>query len=56
MCLNLENVFNKITGLKLKRTFLSSLPLSNGTTAATFAFSGNIVFYTRICGSCKYWG
>ena len=37
-------MFNKLTGLKLKISFLSVLPLSNGTTVATFAFSGNTLF------------
>ena len=32
-------MFNKLTGLKLEISFLSGLPLSNGTTVATFAFS-----------------
>ena len=37
-------MFNKLTGLKLEISFLSGLPLSNGTTVATFAFSGNTLF------------
>ena len=37
-------MFNKLTGLKLEKSFLSDLPLSNGTTVATFAFSGNTLF------------
>ena len=37
-------MFNKLTGLKLEISFLSDLPLSNVTTVATFAFSGNTLF------------
>ena len=37
-------MFNKLTGLKLEMSFLSGLPLSNGTAVATFAFSGKTLF------------
>ena len=37
-------MFNKLTGLKLEISFLSGLPLSNGTTVATSAFSGKTLF------------
>ena len=40
----LKKKFNKLTGLKLTVSFLSGLPLSNGTTVTTFAFSGNTLF------------
>ena len=38
-------MFNKLAGLKLEISFLSGFPLSNGTTVATFAFSGNTLFF-----------
>ena len=37
-------MFNKLTGLKLEISFLSSFPLSNGTTVATSWLSGNTLF------------
>ena len=39
-------MFNKLTGLKLEISFLSGLPLPNGTTVATFAFSGKTLLFT----------